>query len=155
MDVKVGPVRLYSHHLGDYMRRWILLTPLGTVRLHNIRRPDADPDMHDHPWNFVSLIIRGGYTEEVPVVNTGAYLAAPHVQCLDYRAGAVNVRLATDAHRIVDVLPDTWTLVISGTKLRSWGFWTRDGFVPWREYLERQSVKDVGGYAEMVERVSV
>jgi hypothetical protein len=58
--------RLYKHHLGDYMRRWIFQTPWGTIHLHHILRSDGDRAFHDHPWNFTSILLSGGYTELRP-----------------------------------------------------------------------------------------
>ncbi len=54
-----------------YMGRWWLFnaydraTHLGrsrwcpwSIRVHHIMRPDADRDMHDHPWNARTFILR-------------------------------------------------------------------------------------------------
>jgi hypothetical protein len=53
----------FASHIGDYMHRWIFKHPWGTVRLHHILRSDDDRHLHDHPFNFVSLLLTGGYTE--------------------------------------------------------------------------------------------
>lgn len=46
----------------EYMRRWIFSCPWFTIRLHHIL--DSDYGLpHNHPWNFVSLVLKGGYTE--------------------------------------------------------------------------------------------
>ena len=43
-------------------RLYILRTPWFGVMLHKIM--DDDPDcLHDHPWSFVSFILKGGYEE--------------------------------------------------------------------------------------------
>src|SRR5574341_215024 len=34
------------------------------ARIHHILRSDRGRDAHDHPWPFVTLILRGGYWEE-------------------------------------------------------------------------------------------
>lgn len=55
--------------LGDsvYMRRWRFLnTPWFGIRLHHIIRSDYDRELHDHPFTFLSIILRGGYTEFRP-----------------------------------------------------------------------------------------
>jgi hypothetical protein len=33
--------------------------------VHWIYQPDDDRDPHDHPWPFVSFVIRGGYAERL------------------------------------------------------------------------------------------
>src|SRR3954462_14608228 len=49
-----------------YLRRWLFVrTPWFQVMLHKINRPDADRHLHDHPWSFRSLILKGGYVEHI------------------------------------------------------------------------------------------
>ena len=53
-------------HLEGYMNRWWLIpyNRFGiAVRIHEILRSDADRDLHDHPWWYVTIILRGGYWE--------------------------------------------------------------------------------------------
>lgn len=121
-----GPWAIYASHIHSYMHRWILRTPWGTLRVHHILRADADPDPHDHPFDFTSLILLGGYVE--------AFRDAGRDVISYFRAGAVIRRKAFDAHRLVHVLPDTWTLVITGPKCKPWGYHTSKGWVPWRRY---------------------
>lgn len=48
-----------------YLRRYyIVKSKYFNIFLHNIQRSDDDPDPHDHPWSFLSLILKGGYTDE-------------------------------------------------------------------------------------------
>ena len=46
-------------------RRGIEHLSLGGALLHRLDGPDPGLDLHDHPWTFVSIVLRGGYTEEV------------------------------------------------------------------------------------------
>lgn len=49
-----------------YLRRLrVAQTPLCGLYLHWINEPDTDRDLHDHPWVFWSLILRGGYSEDI------------------------------------------------------------------------------------------
>lgn len=95
---------------GDvYLQRFILLRcPLGALYLHRFFRGDEDKCLHDHPWHFVSLILKGGYWEETEGV-------------------------ILDEHRTGNV----WTLILTTRKVRSWGFWTNNGttWVGWREFI--------------------
>lgn len=113
---------------GDYMRRWILQTPWFTVHLHNILRPDRGEVCHDHPWNFTSLILSGGYIEEGPVRADGDQWDAVRLP------GDIARHRATDAHRITRVWPHTWTLVFTGPKIRRWGYHTPGGWVYYRDH---------------------
>ena len=103
---------------GDvYMVRWRLIqTPYFGIYLHKFLRGDADPFVHDHPWAFISFVLRGGYTEMVR--NNFTHEINPrHVK-------RVNVKRRDDAHFVgaLDRVP-TWTLVFRGRQRRTWGFW--------------------------------
>lgn len=116
-----------------YLRRWYLLQmPWFGIYLHKIAQPDKDPDMHDHPWSFVSLVLLGGYEEQLSVGPAAVRLWVPR------KRGWLSLafRRATDVHRIRELwrVP-TWTLVLVGRRVREWGFQTDRGFVPWRDYL--------------------
>lgn len=115
-----------------YLRRLrILATPWFGIYLHWIYLPDTDRHPHDHPWAFASLILRGGYTEQI-------FTTRPVFSDLDIwrrRARRSLHRMSLGrAHRIVQLDPGTVTLVVHGRRRRTWGFWTGEGFVPWQEY---------------------
>lgn len=47
-----------------YLRRWYLHdSPRCSLLLHHLCQPDADRWLHDHPWWFVAVVLRGGYTQ--------------------------------------------------------------------------------------------
>jgi hypothetical protein len=103
------------------------------VYLHEFERSDHDRCLHDHPWGFVSIILRGGYWEEM-FDNGYSYRTSRRWR----RPGSILVRPAKTAHRIeltagaeAGILPKPWSLVIVGRKSRAWGFWTIAG---WREW---------------------
>jgi hypothetical protein len=106
---------------GDvFMRRYKLIqSRWGNVYLHHIRRSDEDNCLHDHPWSFVTLILRGGYRE---VMTNGTFWRRP---------GTLLIRPALTAHRI-EVDRPAWSLVVVGKKWRAWGFFTRAGWRPFR-----------------------
>lgn len=108
-----------------YLRRWRLIqTPLFGVYLHKIMQPDADRDLHDHPWNFISIVLSGGYSEQVE----GGFVKR--------KLFSIARRTAATAHRIARLFKvPTWTLVLVGRRKKSWGFYTPSGFKDWREYL--------------------
>lgn len=129
-----------------YMRRWWLIGDEArrdkgeiTVGVHHIVKEDRDSDMHTHPCTFISVIFWGWYRERLPLSQS------QHPE-LDEAHSRIRLRLplsiavvrATDRHSIAKVSPGgVWTLVIWLRKQDSWGFWTRDGFVPWRHYTQR------------------
>jgi len=108
-----------------YMRRWVLEGPWGALRLHHIMLPDPDRDLHDHPFDFWSLILWGWYAERV------IGLPAPRI----YSPLSINAKIAEHPHRISACSPHgVWTLVWAGPRRRKWGFVAREGWVPWDEY---------------------
>jgi len=46
------------------VRHKIVKGPAFGLCVHELRRSDYDRALHDHPWWFVSLVLRGGYWEE-------------------------------------------------------------------------------------------
>jgi len=105
-----------------YLTRWRLIqTPWFGVYLHRMDGPDSRPTLHDHPWEFASIILRGGYRE--------VYNAEPARSALtdDYRihrAGDVNRLHVTDGHYIRELFRvPTWTLMLVGRRQRTWGYW--------------------------------
>lgn len=128
--------RLYASHLGSYMRRWILRSPYGTLRLHNIQESDSGRDFHDHPFRFTSLILKGGYLEHRPgcVCGDPTAAACDLGPCRFYGSGSVVHRRASDLHRLELVNGPAWTLVLTGPYHRDWGFQTADGWVPFQDY---------------------
>ena len=98
----------------------------GGLRFHH--RVASDPnDMHDHPWDFASLILHGCYLEHTP---QGEHL---------HRATTVVVHAAEDVHRLELPEGDVWTYVHTGPVRRRWGFWTDSGWVHCRDYLAHAS----------------
>ena len=110
---------------SDYIFRLHLLkTPWFAVCLHWIKGPDAEPWLHDHPVTFLSLILRGRYTEKRGVNKDHCY----RVWWNFIRANRA------DRHKIVAVTPGTLTLCFMGPKRQEWGFYTQDGWVWWKNY---------------------
>lgn len=53
-----------------YLIRFYLFWFLGfSLKLHIIIRSDAERELHDHPWDYLSYMISGGYKEETPIMN--------------------------------------------------------------------------------------
>jgi hypothetical protein len=117
----------------------ILGTPRFSVYLHHIHRPDGEPDPHDHPWWFASLVLAGWYEETVWPDKRD-----PVVRVIRSRA-RWSLRMMTrhSAHRITGTCGSLWTLVLTGPKRSSWGFWPDGRFVPWRDYLRAHRAPEV------------
>jgi hypothetical protein len=104
-------------------RVYVIQTPWFGIMFHRIFRPDNQRDLHDHPWSFLSFVLRGSYVEDTP---NGLR-----------RVRWWNWKRAEDRHSIREVSRrPVWTLVFTGPKRRTWGFWIDGGtrFVKWTEY---------------------
>lgn len=169
---------LYHHDGSAYMERywlmprWLLRRESGdldsrvkeyfkpkswlpfALRVHKISTIDYDRDMHNHPWSFISIVLRGGYTEKRPMFEEPRFLRCHDIESgewIDYEPslhymrlpGSIALRRASDRHVISAVLPDTYTLVFQFRKVQEWGFFTPKGFVPWREYDGMKIAKNV------------
>jgi hypothetical protein len=66
---------------------------------------------HDHPWHFVSLVLRGGYDETC---------CAQHWE--PRRRGDVSVRWARTVHRIRVHTGGALTLCVRGPKTQDWSY---------------------------------
>lgn len=126
-----------------YLRRLhiIQVPKVGAIMLHWILRPDRSRDLHDHPVSFLSLVLRGSYIELVPVATATTYTEGVIRERIytDRRyIRWLNFKRATDAHCITEVFGPrgALTLVFAGPKVRQWGFYTKEGWIPWPDYKE-------------------
>lgn len=110
-------------HLPGYMNRW-WIGEGRRARIHEILRSDNDRHLHDHPWDYTTVILRGGYIEQH---TDGSGLWCP--------AGTVLNRKAEDAHRLVLPSGPVLTLFVMGPWKQQWGFLTENGKVDWRTYF--------------------
>jgi hypothetical protein len=121
----------------DHMVRYRLVqTPWFGLYLHRLNTPDdARPIPHTHPWSFVSLVLRGGYTEDVERRDhTGRREMWWNTT---WRTGTIHRLRATDAHKITKLRRSpTWTLLLVGPRRPepAWGYWDRNRFTPWNEH---------------------
>lgn len=96
----------------------------NAVLLHWILQPDDIPHLHNHPWEFTTRILAGGYVEE----RNGKGLMAERT----YNPGRFAMAGLGDFHRIASHHagpgdPHTgqggsWTLVTTGPRLQPWSF---------------------------------
>lgn len=105
-----------------------------TVFLHHFLRPDADIELHNHPWDLsYSYILSGGYIEERLKNENHAQVKVWH----HLKPGHLNKIAANDFHNIRELKGDTWTIFIAGKKIQSWGFLdpATNTFTKWREFI--------------------
>ena len=109
------------------------------VFLHKFLKSDPD-DVHDHPWPYATVILKGGYWEWIPHFDTVGRKTGEYQV---WRGpGHFRISKANSFHRI-ELDPDitAWTLFMPGRKCRDWGFMVKNKWVQWEQYLkQRKSV---------------
>jgi hypothetical protein len=135
-----------------YMGRWWLFNPYNrethigkyawfpwSIRIHHILRPDADRDLHDHPWHARTVILRGSYTEQRlleagdPALTQLLLDAAAKIgtygdawqatEYIDRNAGDTAELRHLEYHRIDSVSDGgVWTMFITSRWQGDWGF---------------------------------
>ena len=109
--------------------------------IHKFLKSDPD-DVHDHPWPYATLILKGGYWEWIPKINS---LGQKWGEYRVWRgAGHFRVCKPTDYHRIeLDPNVTAWTLFMPGPHKREWGFLVggieNQKWVPHYQYLKERS----------------
>lgn len=99
-----------------YMYRWAFIFFGYSIRVHKWIRSDDKRFMHDHPWSFVTFVLKGGYTD-VSLDKDGKEVR----QVL--KAGSVQYRAAEHKHYVDVPVGGAWTLLFTGAHKRKWGFW--------------------------------
>lgn len=132
---------------NPYLKRHYLFKSwLLGIYVHEFRRSDDDRAEHDHPWPFITHVLRDSYFE--------------------HSKGIMRVLLAGMTswrglnpwrqHRVQLVRQDydgpeqpCFTLFIRGPKLRNWGFHCPKGWVPWEKFVSKSDKGNIGkGCAE-------
>lgn len=106
-----------------YLIRWRFESPWFSVRLHHWLAPDDDRAKHDHPWSFTTFVLKGGYVDSS---SDGQH----HL-----RAPAICHRAATHRHTVFPDPGGCWTVIVTGPKVRKWGFWVKGKFVKMNKYF--------------------
>jgi len=106
------------------------------VFLHKFLKSDPD-DIHDHPWPYATLILKGGYWEWVPQYDSSCKRVG---EIAKWRGpGHFRICSANSFHRIeIDPTVDCWTLFMPGPQKREWGFMVKDKWVHHEDYLKEK-----------------
>jgi hypothetical protein len=111
---------------------------LPSVYLHQFLRDDDDRALHDHPWFWCSIMLRGGYLEHTrrahvahwaPAIRFGTPWRAHRIQLFGY-----------PTHKRVPA----WTIFITGPRLRNWGFHCPNGWIPWQRFTAADDPGAIG-----------
>lgn len=125
-----------------YLLRWHVIPRNKRLNIywHKFLGSDDDRALHDHPWWFVSILLKGRYWEH----------RADGSRNLR-RSPSIAFRRADTAHRVeleTWAVVDPWdphdvgaryeipatTLIITGPKIREWGFHCPQGWKHWTKF---------------------
>lgn len=116
-----------------HFRRWRLFSiPWFRIYLHEIHKEDEDAHLHNHPWNFASLILRGGYVERFKDGMGGVNWVLPWTW---------NVKQAEEYHKVESLFypSPSISLVFAWGPYRPWGYLTKVGFMEQSEYRSKKN----------------
>ena len=127
-----------------HFRRWCLfLLPWFRIYIHQICLPDYDKHLHDHPWNFLSIILKGSYLER--------YMQGPGynvIRSIWRWPGSFIFHKRSDAHKIETTNGDVWTLVFAIGKYKMWGYRMPEpydlGYLAWMDHVTYRKEKRAG-----------
>ena len=102
--------------------------------LHKFHKGDPG-DVHDHPWPYFTLILKGGYYEWIPQFRDDGTMSC---EIRKWRGpGHFRRCSANSYHRIelkAGVTP--WTLFMPGPQRQEWGFLVDNKWIHNDQYLE-------------------
>jgi hypothetical protein len=141
---RAGRKRVVMDRINDqpYLERYYLFLkdrkrfPFN-IFLHKFLKSDPD-DVHDHPWPYATLILKGGYWEWVPQFNS---IGEKVGEVSAWRApGHFRICSAKSFHRIeLDPNVECWTLFMPGPQKRDWGFLVRNQWIQHERYLAERA----------------
>jgi hypothetical protein len=106
------------------------------IFLHKFLKGDPD-DVHDHPWPYATLILKGGYWEWIPIFNS---LGEKFTEYRVWRGpGHFRICSPTSYHRIeLESGVTAWTLFMPGPHKREWGFLVKNKWIQNEQYLKER-----------------
>jgi len=140
---RIGRKRIVMDRQSDepYLERYYLFLkdrdrfPFN-IFLHKFLKGDPD-DVHDHPWPYATLILKGGYYEWLPQFDSKGNKIAE--MCVWRGPGSFRICSANSYHRIeLDPNVTAWTLFMPGPKKRDWGFLVNNKWIQHEQYLKER-----------------
>jgi hypothetical protein len=125
-----------------YFRLWAIITKKGSIRLHNWLGDDDHRHPHNHPYSFYTFILWGGYDD----YSYDEFGTIKNIEKM--KAGMIRYRPANHMHQVLNVLPNTWTFLITGVPLFRWGFFVKGKIIKRDKYFAttgHHNPCDIGG----------
>lgn len=125
-----------------YLVRYILFkSKWMCIYIHRFLVSDLET-FHDHPWNFFTFVIQGGYDEYKIKRKNGLWIE----KRIRRKPMSLAYRKATDIHRVAvdrnyteeEMESAPLTICVIGPRVREWGFWIGDKvkkWIGWTDFL--------------------
>lgn len=109
------------------------------IFVHKFLKSDPD-DVHDHPWPYATLILKGGYYEWTPEFDSAGRKVG---EVCHWRGPGHFRRCRADSFHRIELKADVecWTLFMPGPHRREWGFLVNDDWIQHEQYLANRSIK--------------
>ena len=143
---RMGRKRIVMDRQSDepYLERYYLFLKDRTwfpfnVFLHKFLKGDPD-DVHDHPWPYATLILKGGYYEWTAEFDKNNIKVG---ETRHWRGpGHFRICSANSFHRIeLKEGVTAWTMFMPGPQKREWGFLVNNKWVQHEQYLTERHGK--------------
>ncbi|MCF7843335.1 hypothetical protein K9M47_00375 [Candidatus Gracilibacteria bacterium] len=110
------------NHLPGFLLRWTLFK-FGRlhIRLHHIIATDGTPFLHTHPFSYISIIYKGGYTESI--------LKDEKLITVDNSTGSIVIRSSMTPHRITKLHGDICKTIFITLSSNTWKLITHEDIV--------------------------
>jgi hypothetical protein len=141
---KIGRKRIIMDRQNNepYLERYYILFNTRkhfpfNIFLHKFLKGDPD-DVHDHPWPYATLILKGGYYEWVPQFDSNGKMIG---EIRHWRGpGSFRTAQANTYHRVeLKEGVTAWTLFMPGPHKREWGFLVKDKWIHNETYLTERA----------------
>lgn len=133
MDRQSSEPLLERYYVFLKDRKWF---PFN-VFVHKFCKGDPG-DVHDHPWPYFTLILKGGYYEWVPGFNEAGIKTC---EVRKWRGpGHFRFCSSTSYHRI-ELVPSVtaWSMFVPGPHKREWGFLVDNQWIHNEKYLTKMA----------------
>ena len=112
------------------------------IFLHKFLKSDPD-DVHDHPWPYATLILKGGYYEWTALFDANNNKIG---ETRNWRGpGHFRICSANSFHRIeLKEGVDCWTMFMPGPHRREWGFLVNNKWIHNEKYLYDRKQQSIG-----------
>lgn len=105
------------------------------IAVHHFVDDEWSDTSHDHPFDFWTIILFGGYLETIERSNRSRYDVARRPG--GFRFVKAEVRHTT---KLLSKEDGCWTITFRSPERRAWGYWVDNKFIPWQKYFESHNV---------------